>query len=249
MRTRRGHNGAKEEPVVPSLTFLGAAGEVTGSHHLVQHGRSRVLVDCGLVQGGRDAPARNREPWGFGPHALDAVVLSHAHLDHSGLLPRLVACGYGGKVHATPATIELVATMLRDSAHLQLAEAARAARRGRRAVAPPLYGFEEVEALGRRMVPLPYGEVREIAPGVRLRLADAGHLLGSAIVELWLDDGAGCRRWRCSSTRRSRARSATSRRGTSNCSTMRPGASAPSAWPGTAAAGSTTPARLANHRR
>ena len=180
--------------MAPSLTFLGAAGEVTGSRHLVQHGRSRVLVDCGLVQGGRDAPARNREPWGFEPRALDAVVLSHAHLDHSGLLPRLVASGYGGKVHATPATIELVATMLRDSAHLQLAESGRAARRGRRAVSPPLYGFEAVEALGRRMVPLAYGEVREVAPGVRLRLADAGHILGSAIVELWLDDGAGCRK-------------------------------------------------------
>ncbi len=170
------------------LTFLGAAGEVTGSRHLLETGASRVLVDCGLVQGGRDAAARNRAPWGFEPAALTAVVLTHAHLDHSGLLPRLVAEGYSGPVYATPATVELVATMLRDSAHLQLADASRAARHGpRRAALPPLYGFEEVEALGQRMVGLPYGELREIAPGVRIRCADAGHILGSAIVEMWID--------------------------------------------------------------
>jgi metallo-beta-lactamase family protein len=177
-----------------TLTFLGAAGEVTGSRHLIEHGTSRVLVDCGLVQGGREAPARNREPWGFEPRSLTAVVLTHAHLDHSGLLPRLVADGFRGPVYATPATLELAATMLRDSAHLQLAEAARAARRGRRAVAPPLYGFEEVEALARQVASLPYGEMRVVAPGVRVRLADAGHILGSAIVEVWLEDpGRECK--------------------------------------------------------
>jgi metallo-beta-lactamase family protein len=150
-----------------------------------------VLVDCGMVQGGRDAPARNRAPWGFHPASLTAVVLTHAHIDHSGLLPRLVAEGYAGSVFATPATIELIGVMLRDSAHLQLADAARVARRGGpRVAATPLYGFEEVEALMRRMVPLPYGETRGIAPGVRLRLSDAGHILGSALVELWLENGS-----------------------------------------------------------
>ena len=173
------------------LTFLGAAGEVTGSRHLVEVGGSRVLVDCGMVQGGRDAPARNRAPWSFEPASLSAVVLTHAHIDHSGLLPRLVADGFAGPVYATPATIELISVMLRDSAHLQLADAARAARRGGpRAGLPPLYGFEEVEALMRRMVPLPYGESRLIAPGMSLRLSDAGHILGSALVELWLESGA-----------------------------------------------------------
>lgn len=172
------------------LTFLGAAGEVTGSRHLVEAGGARVLVDCGMHQGGRDAPARNRAPWGFRPADLTAVVLTHAHIDHSGLLPRLVADGYAGPVIATPATIELIGVMLRDSAHLQLADAARAARHGvEGAAATPLYGFTEVEALMRRMVPLAYGEARTLAPGVRVRLSDAGHILGSALVELWLEEG------------------------------------------------------------
>ncbi len=172
------------------LTFLGAAGEVTGSRHLIQAGDARVLVDCGMVQGGRDAPQRNRGPWGFDPAGLSAVVLTHAHIDHSGLLPRLVADGYAGSVIATPVTIELIGVMLRDSAHLQLAEAARVTRRhGPQVARTPLYGFEEVEALMRRMVPLPYGETRTLAPGVRVRLSDAGHILGSALVELWLEEG------------------------------------------------------------
>ena len=197
MLTGRVHNpGQSLENAVPmQMAFLGAAGEVTGSRHLVEVGASRVLVDCGLVQGGREAPARNRAPWGFDPKSLSAVVLTHAHLDHCGLLPRLVADGYPGRVYATPATIDLIATMLRDSAHLQLADAARARRRGPQRHAPaPLYGFDEVEALGQRMVPLPYGVVREIAAGVRVRFADAGHILGSAIAELWLDDARAPRK-------------------------------------------------------
>ncbi|MBS0396700.1 MAG: MBL fold metallo-hydrolase, partial [Proteobacteria bacterium] len=124
------------------LTFLGAAGEVTGSRYLFEVGRSRVLVDCGLFQGGRDAAVRNREPWGFAPRDLTAVVLTHAHLDHSGLLPRLVRDGFRGRVYATPATAELVDVMLRDSAHLMAAEAARHERHGRREreLWEPVYG-------------------------------------------------------------------------------------------------------------
>ncbi|MBS0376355.1 MAG: MBL fold metallo-hydrolase [Proteobacteria bacterium] len=173
------------------LTFLGAAGEVTGSRHLVEAAGLRLLVDCGLFQGGRDAAARNREPWGFSPRDIDAVVLTHAHLDHSGLLPRLVRDGFRGRVHATPATIELADLMLRDSAHLMAAEAARHERHGRREreLWEPVYGFADVDALRERFAPLGYGDWRELGGGARLRFQDAGHILGSAIVEL--DLGAG----------------------------------------------------------
>jgi metallo-beta-lactamase family protein len=168
------------------LTFLGAAGEVTGSRFLIEVGAVRLLVDCGMFQGGRDAAARNREPWGFSPHDVDSVVLTHAHIDHSGLLPRLVRDGFRGRVYATPATIELVDVMLKDSAHLMAAEAARHERHGRRerALWEPLYGLDDVEALRGRLVPLRYGESFALAPGVRVRLQDAGHILGSAVVEL-----------------------------------------------------------------
>jgi metallo-beta-lactamase family protein len=172
------------------LTFLGAAGEVTGSRYLIEVGTARLLVDCGMFQGGRDAAARNREPWGFSPHDLDGVVLTHAHIDHSGLLPRLVRDGFRGHVYATPATIELVDVMLKDSAQLMAAEAARHERHGRRerALWEPLYGLDDVVALLRRLVPRRYGEPFALAPGVRVCFRDAGHILGSAIVELELDE-------------------------------------------------------------
>ncbi len=178
------------------LTFLGAAGEVTGSRHLVESDHARVLVDCGLFQGGRGSAARNREPWGFSPHDLDAVVLTHAHLDHSGLLPRLVRDGFRGRVYATPATIELVDVMLRDSAHLMAAEAARHERHGRRerSLWEPVYGLADVEALLRQLTPLRYDEGRDVAPGARACLRDAGHILGSAIVELDLTTSGASRR-------------------------------------------------------
>jgi len=178
------------------LTFLGAAGEVTGSRHLIEAGATRLLVDCGMFQGGRDAAVRNREPWGFSPHDLDAVVLTHAHIDHCGLLPRLVRDGFRGPVYATPATIELAELMLRDSAHLMAAEAARHERHGRRerALWEPLYGLADVAALGARFAPLGYREPRELAPGVRVCLRDAGHILGSAIVELELAERGVTRR-------------------------------------------------------
>jgi metallo-beta-lactamase family protein len=172
------------------LTFLGAAGEVTGSRYLIEVGAARLLVDCGMFQGGRDAAARNREPWGLAPHDLDAVVLTHAHIDHSGLLPRLVRDGFRGPIYATPATIELVEVMLKDSAQLMAAEAARHERYGRRerALWEPLYGLEDVEALLRRLLPRRYGEAFAVAPGARVCLRDAGHILGSAIVELDLEE-------------------------------------------------------------
>ena len=170
------------------LTFLGAAGEVTGSRHLLEVGGVRVLVDCGMFQGGHDTSRRNREPWGFIPQDLRAVVLTHAHIDHSGLLPRLVRDGFRGRVYATPATLELLRVMLKDSAHLMASEAARVRRHGKPDVpeATPIYSLEDVETLFEHTVELPYEIDLAIAPGIEVRLRDAGHILGSAIVELQL---------------------------------------------------------------
>lgn len=171
------------------LTFCGAAGEVTGSSYLFEVGSARFLVDCGMFQGGRELAALNSRPWPFAPRDLDFVVLTHAHIDHSGLLPRLARDGYSGPVYATPATRDLVGVMLPDSAHLQLAEAERAKRRPRPGRAPfeALYGMDDVERLLALVRPVPYDVERTLAPGVRLRFRDAGHILGSAIVELWLE--------------------------------------------------------------
>jgi metallo-beta-lactamase family protein len=171
------------------LTFCGAAGEVTGSCHLFDDGRRRFLIDCGMFQGGRDVAVRNREPWPFAPAGLDFVLLTHAHIDHSGLLPRLVRDGFRGRIYATGATRDLVGVLWPDSALLQAADVERALRHGRvrRGPAPePLYGLGDVERALERIEVLPYGELRELLPGIRARLSDAGHILGSAIVELWV---------------------------------------------------------------
>jgi metallo-beta-lactamase family protein len=166
------------------LTFCGAAGEVTGSCFLFETGASRFLVDCGLFQGTRDAWARNVAPFPFDPPSVDFVVLTHAHIDHSGLLPRLHAEGFRGPIYATAATRDLAAVMLPDSAWVMQGEAESAARRGRPYELP--YVVEDARAVLARMRTVDYAQELEPAPGVRLRLQDAGHILGSAFVELWL---------------------------------------------------------------
>ena len=176
------------------LTFCGAAGEVTGSCYLFEVGRSRFLVDCGLFQGGRELAERNRRPLPYAAAQLDFVILTHAHIDHSGLLPRLAREGFRGPVYMTPATRDLVGVMLPDSAHLQAAEAERAARHHRPGAASgrqpftALYDLADVQAILGRVHALPYDVERQLAPGVRVRLRDAGHVLGSASVELALED-------------------------------------------------------------
>ena len=165
------------------LTFLGAAGTVTGSRHLIETGTTRLLLDCGMYQGGHQAYLDNHAPMAVEPRHLDAVVLSHAHIDHCGLLPRLLHEGFRGRVYATPATIELAALLLKDSAHLQLADFERHQRRGR-AAEPPLYTLEDVEALLPHFTPVPYGDWHRVGSDVRVRLHEAGHILGAAIVEL-----------------------------------------------------------------
>ena len=162
-----------------TLTFLGAAGEVTGSCYLVDTGTVKFLIDCGMFQGGRDGQRKNRR-FGFDPKAIAFVLLSHAHVDHSGLIPRLVAQGFKGPVYATPATCELLAVMLPDSGHLQEKEAEHESE-------PPLYTVKDAQASLARLNPLDYGAELRPHPSVRCVYRDAGHILGSAILEVWVD--------------------------------------------------------------
>lgn len=179
------------------LQFLGATGEVTGSCFLVEAAGRRVLVDCGLIQGGEEDEARNREPFPFDPHKIDAVILTHAHLDHSGRLPLLVKQGYGGPIHTQHASRDLCAIMLRDAAYLNEKEVEWDNRKRQRKHQPliePLYTLSDAERAMQRFDTQDYGEKREILPGFELCLQDAGHILGSAIVELRVREGEDVRK-------------------------------------------------------
>lgn len=191
-------------PPQPSITFLGAAREVTGSCCLIQAGGARFLVDCGMVQGGRTAPARNRQPFAFDPASLDFVLLTHAHIDHSGLLPKLMKAGFKGPIYTTAATADLLAVMLPDSGHIQEMEAEHAARRLRRdadrsrqpggasaqasrsLTATPLYTAQDAEDCLALLQPVPYDQRMQAHASVACCFRDAGHILGSAILEIWL---------------------------------------------------------------
>jgi metallo-beta-lactamase family protein len=168
------------------VTFHGAAGTVTGSMHLVELGRRRLLLDCGLFQGHRaEAYQRNRH-FPFAPSDIDAVVLSHAHIDHCGNLPSLVRQGFRGAIYCTPATRDLIAVMLADSAGIQ-AEDATYLNRKRRPDEPkiePLYTLREVQRTLRACESIPYDRSFDLGKGASFTFADAGHLLGSATVAL-----------------------------------------------------------------
>ncbi len=175
------------------LQFCGAAQEVTGSCYLLVVEGVQFLVDCGMHQGDDRQEARNFEPFDFDPRAIAFVLLTHAHIDHSGLLPRLVAKGFDGPIYTTPATADLAEIMLLDSAHIQEMEAEWAQRKARRAgrrVQDALYTSDQARDTARLFRTVEYGEVFRPARGVTVRYRDAGHILGSAIVELWLDDGS-----------------------------------------------------------
>ena len=158
------------------LTFLGAAGEVTGSCYLVDTGEVKFLIECGMRQGGAQADAANRR-FAFEPRDIAFVLLSHAHIDHSGLIPRLMAQGFGGPVYATRATCELLGVMLPDSGYLQEKEAEREG-------GEPLYTLEQARRSLERLQAVEYGEEVRVHPAVRCRWRDAGHILGSAILEI-----------------------------------------------------------------
>lgn len=184
-----------------SFTSHGAAGTVTGSKHLIDLVRAdgstaRILLDCGMFQGEavRDADHDPNRNFGFEPSSIDVLVLSHAHIDHSGLLPRLVAEGFNGPIFATPATQDLCAIMLADSAHIQEYDYAydvkRARKRGREPQEDgPLYTKDDVPPTMELFQQVPYAEATEIVEGVTLTFTDAGHILGSAAVHLDIDDG------------------------------------------------------------
>lgn len=165
-----------------TLRFLGAADTVTGSRYLVTVGDRRVLVDCGLFQGYKVLRDRNRAPFPVPPHTIDAVVLSHAHLDHSGYLPALVRDGFRGRIYATEGSAELCRIMLPDSAHL-LEEEAQYAVRGKwskHGHPEPLYRVADAMAALDRFHPVAFRETHEIADGVEVELTPAGHILGAA---------------------------------------------------------------------
>ncbi len=169
------------------ITFHGAARTVTGSRHLLEANGRRVLLDCGLFQGHRLEAYERNSKVPFDPASIDAVLLSHAHIDHSGNLPRLVRDGFRGRIHATHATCDLAALMLRDSAHIQEKDHEFLQKRLRKrgvAVLRPLYETKDAEAVVPLFRGVAYGEEFEPAPGVRVRYRDAGHLLGSAMMEI-----------------------------------------------------------------
>ena len=168
------------------LEFFGAAGEVTGSCHILRVGRRQVLLDCGMIQGGRDADARNAKPFPFDAGEIDSVVLSHAHLDHAGRLPLLVKRGFSGRIHTQNASQQLCEILLKDAGYLQENEAERRNRHRKhheeRVV--PLYTLAEAEETLPSITGHRYHEWFDVCEGVRARFIDAGHILGSAVVEV-----------------------------------------------------------------
>ena len=171
------------------VEFHGAAGEVTGSMHLVEAAGRRILLDCGMLQGRRELEAHNFDPFPFDPAGLDALVLSHAHIDHIGRVPLLVARGFRGPVYMQRAGADLLPVMLADAASLAESDAERANRHRdpEEPLQPPLFTREDVADVLPLLRPLDYGVRTTVAPGVDICLRDAGHILGSSIVELWGD--------------------------------------------------------------
>jgi metallo-beta-lactamase family protein len=169
-----------------SLTFLGATGTVTGSRYLIEAQGRRILIDCGLFQGYKQLRQRNWNPFPVPPASINAVLLTHAHIDHSGYLPALVRNGFRGSIHCTPATAELCALLLPDSAHLQEEEARFAQRRGfsRHRTPRPLYTIEDANAALDRLNVIPFQRELDLGYGMSARFIPAGHLLGAAQVRL-----------------------------------------------------------------
>lgn len=174
------------------LTFLGAASEVTGSQHLIETDSLRILLDCGLFQGSEADTRPKNEQFLCEPSKLDVVILSHAHIDHCGNLPRLWKSGFRGPILCSGATADIAATMLRDSARIQEEDARYAAKKhwknhGKPVV--PLYTEEDAKAVAKLFDPIPFGEWKSYGEHLRLRLLPAGHILGAAIVEMDILDG------------------------------------------------------------
>ena len=181
------------------IRFHGAAQTVTGSQHLIEVNGSRILLDCGLYQGRRSETYERNRNHPFDPAKIDAVILSHAHIDHSGNLPHLVKHDFRGPIFATKATADLADVMLRDSGHIQEADAMfvnkKRAKRGEPPI-EPLYTLEDAEQVASHFRPMEYDQAFEAAPGVTVRFVEAGHILGSAAVVLDIEEnGRRVRLW------------------------------------------------------
>ena len=170
------------------LTFIGAAHEVTGSCSLIELGGKFIMVDCGMEQGQNEF---ENVPLPVSPSLIECVFLTHAHIDHSGLLPLLYKNGFSGPIYATEATCNLCRIMLRDSAHIQESDAewkSRKAMRSGHAAVEPLYTIDDAEGAIAKLRPVPYGQQIQVMESVFVRFSDIGHLLGSSCVELWLTE-------------------------------------------------------------
>ena len=181
---------------MPTVTFHGACGVVTGSCTHLDWGERQVLVDCGMYQGGEELELRNRQPFPFRPAALTAVVATHAHLDHTGLLPRLVAEGYSGPIYCTAPSRGLISLVLQDAGQIQEEEVRYARRKGysQHPDPKPLYTGDDARRAIKLLKTVPFAEERELFPGVRLRYVRAGHLLGAGSVEITAKGSDGERR-------------------------------------------------------
>jgi metallo-beta-lactamase family protein len=174
-----------------TIRFFGAARTVTGTCFHLETPELSVLIDCGMVQGG-DEDTANSGPFPFDPAEIDCLFLSHAHIDHSGLIPKLVKDGFRGRIITTSATADLVELMLYDSANIQEADAAWMSKKAIRAGRPPalpLYTVEDVKKVIPLITRVPYGKLAHLGKGVKYRFLDAGHILGSGCLELWFQDG------------------------------------------------------------
>src|SRR6266852_9952643 len=172
------------------ITFLGAAGSVTGSRYLVEAASKRLLVDCGIFQGSQELQDRNYKPLPVDPKTIDYLVLTHAHLDHTGWLPVLVKAGYRGPIFTNPATIELTGILLKDSGHLQQEEAehARNKKYSQHTEPQALYGPDDVDPVLKVLKSMPRSGGFDISPAFHVESYDAGHILGSSSLELTIQE-------------------------------------------------------------
>lgn len=184
-------------PLSATLQFIGAAQQVTGSCYLIKVNNKQILLDCGMVQGADQIREWHKFRFAFNPKDIDLVILSHAHIDHSGLLPLLVARGFDGKIICTPGTAELLPVLLKDSVHLYLKDLEwqnrKAARAGKK-LQEPVLRLQDAERAAQLCQPVNYKKRIVPLPGLELEFADAGHILGSAIVQLWLKGNQGMRK-------------------------------------------------------
>ncbi|MDR3332773.1 MAG: MBL fold metallo-hydrolase [Synergistaceae bacterium] len=175
------------------IIFYGAAGEVTGSSYMIETDHARILVDCGTRQGA-DAEEREGESFPYSPGGVDAVILTHAHIDHSGRLPQLVKGGFKGSIWATDPTIDLATVLLHDTAKLMAEDAEWRSRKNARKGLPqvkPLYSERDVEETLKRFRYVRYDDQVEIAPSISIRCRDSGHIIGAAMIEMWIGDSGG----------------------------------------------------------